>query len=117
MITQMEKEEIEHNFLCFCSFICILHGKKINLPNIFISVLMNDAYKRILSQLLGIDNDYELFLYFINFDPSLSKSKYISKFLNSKEAKKKGIVVGSMKPPEKKKKNAKPKSRCVILQS
>lgn len=80
------REENEHNFLCFCSLICILHGKKMNLPNIFLSVLRHDAYKRLLKKILTIDNDYDLFKVFIEYDPSISKSKYISKYLNNEQA-------------------------------
>lgn len=83
-----ESKETEHNFLCFCSFLCIINGKKLNLPNIFLEVLKNSNYKIILKDLLCIDTDFELFKFFITYDPSISKSKYISKFLNSKEGKK-----------------------------
>jgi hypothetical protein len=81
----IEKRETEHNFLCFCSLLCILHGKKLNLPNIFLLVLKNIKYKQILKTLVSIDTDFELFKLFIEYDPALSKSKYISKFLNSRE--------------------------------
>jgi hypothetical protein len=81
----IEKREIEHNFLCFCSLMCLISGKKLNLPNIFLLLLKNPTYKQILKKMVSIDTDYELFKLFIDFDPSLSKSKYISKFLNSKE--------------------------------
>lgn len=84
----LDTRETEHNFLCFCSLLCILHGKKLNLPNIFLEVLRNPSYKSVIKKLLSIDNDYELFGVFTKFDPSISKSKYISKFLNSKEGKK-----------------------------
>lgn len=83
----LEKKEQEHNFMCFCSFMCILHGKKLNLPNIFLLLLQNNNYKQTLKQLIDIDNDYDLFKMFIEYDPTISKSKYISKFLNSREGK------------------------------
>lgn len=82
-----EKQEIHHNFLSFCSFMCLLVGKKLNLPNIFLLLLKNDNYKSILKTLVCIESDYELFKMFIEYDPTLSKSKYISKFLNSREGK------------------------------
>jgi hypothetical protein len=89
MVTNItiERRETEHNFLCFCSLICLLSGKKLNLPNIFLLLLKNPTYKQILKKLVSIDTDYELFKLFIDFDPSLSKSKYILKFLNSREGK------------------------------
>jgi hypothetical protein len=81
----IEKRETEHNFLSFCSLLCMLSGKKLNLPNVFLLVLKNVKYKQILKQLVSIDTDFELFKLFIEYDPTLSKSKYISKFLNSRE--------------------------------
>lgn len=81
----IEKRETEHNFLCFCSLLCMLHGKKLNLPNVFLLVLKNVKYKHILKTLVSIETDFELFKLFIEYDPTLSKSKYISKFLNSRE--------------------------------
>lgn len=82
-----EKQETHHNFLSFCSFLCLLIGKKLNLPNIFLLILKNNNYKSILKTLVSVDSDYELFKMFIEYDPTLSKSKYISKFLNSREGK------------------------------
>lgn len=80
-----EKKENNHNFLCFCSLVCIINGKKLNLPNIFLLVLKNETYKNLLKYLLTIDNDYDLFKFFIDFDSTISKSKYISKYLNSSQ--------------------------------
>lgn len=81
--TDAAKIENDHNFLCFCSLMCILNGKKLNLPNIFLLVLKNEAYKSLLKYMLTIDNDYDLFKFFIDYDSKISKSKYISKYLNS----------------------------------
>lgn len=92
MKTELEENEIRHNFLSFCSFLCMLHGKKINLPNIFILTLLNSYYKNIFKHVLCIESDQELVSYFTAFDASLAKSKYVSKFLNSKEAYDKKIV-------------------------
>ena len=80
-----DKKENNHNFLCFCSLVCIINGKKLNLPNIFLLVLKNETYKNLLKYLLTIDNDYDLFKFFIDFDSTISKSKYISKYLNSNQ--------------------------------
>lgn len=79
----LEKTENNHNFLCFCSLICLLNGKKLNIPNIFLLVLRNDAYRSLLRYMLTIDNDYDLIKFFLEYDPKISKSKHITKFLNS----------------------------------
>jgi pantothenate kinase len=78
-----ERNETNHNFLCFCSLICIINAKKFNLPNVFLLVLKNEAYKSLLKYMLTIDNDFDLFKFFIDYDSTISKSKYISKYLNS----------------------------------
>lgn len=89
MYNSNEESEISnenvHNFLCFCSLICLINGKKLNLPNIFLLLLNNDAYKALLKHMLTIDNDFDLFKFFIDYESSISKSKYISKYLNSKQ--------------------------------
>lgn len=83
--SEFDEFKIEDNFLKFCSFICILHGKKLNIANIFLLVLKNPNYRDLLKLSLDVDTDLQIFRYFLRFDASLSKSKYISKFLNSKE--------------------------------
>ena len=83
--SEFDEFKIEDNFLKFCSFICILHGKKLNIANIFLIVLKNPNYRELLRLALDVDTDLQIFRYFLRFDASLSKSKYISKFLNSKE--------------------------------
>ena len=85
MEINLEKNENTHNFLCFCSLMCMIQGKKLNLPNIFLLILKNETYKNLLKYLLTIDNDYDLFKFFIDYDSSISKSKYISKYLNSSQ--------------------------------
>lgn len=95
-----ERNETNHNFLCFCSLICIINGKKFNLPNIFLLVLKNEAYKSLLKYMLTIDNDFDLFKFFIDYDSTISKSKYISKYLNSTQGTKiKKDVYGFRKEP------------------
>jgi pantothenate kinase len=64
---------------------CLINGKKLNLPNIFLLLLNNDAYKALLKHMLTIDNDFDLFKFFIDYESSISKSKYISKYLNSNQ--------------------------------
>ena len=85
MENDLEKNELNHNFLCFCSLLCIINGKKLNLPNIFLLVLKNETYKSLMKYMLTIDNDYDLLKHFIDYDYTISKSKYISKYLNSNQ--------------------------------
>lgn len=75
--------EQEHFLRCFCSYMTILYGKRLNLPNVFLLLLQNPNYRAIFKMLVGAETDYEIFEMFIKFEPSLSKSKYISKYLNA----------------------------------
>ncbi len=68
--------------LAFCSFLTIIHGKKLNLPNIFLLLLKNKKYRELFKLMLDLDCDYQIFKMFIEYDPTLYKSKYISKYLN-----------------------------------
>jgi hypothetical protein len=74
--------EQEFRMLTFCSFLTIISGKKLNLPNIFLLLLKNKNYRDLIKSMLDIDNDFYLFKMFIDYDPTLYKSKYISKYLN-----------------------------------
>lgn len=76
------QKETEYYFLCFCSLVCILAEKKLNLPNVFILFLKNKNYRELLKNLLNYDTDEQCIRLFIHFDPNLYKSKYITKYLN-----------------------------------
>jgi hypothetical protein len=77
--------EIMHNFLCFCTYIFLINGKKLNLANIFLLCLKNEHIKNLLRSTLEVDNDYKAFKIFFEFDPTLYKSKYIMKYLNNRD--------------------------------
>lgn len=76
------KYEQEFHMLSFCSFLTIIYGKKLNLPNIFLLLLKNKKYRDLFKQMLDLECDYQIFKLFIDYDPTLYKSKYISKYLN-----------------------------------
>tara|TARA_R100001244_G_scaffold120427_1_gene90025 strand:+ start:226 stop:525 length:300 start_codon:yes stop_codon:yes gene_type:complete len=77
------KEETEHLLLCFCTFCSLLKGKKLSLQNIFILVLQEKKLRNILKDLLTIETNFDVVKLFIDFEPSITKSKYITKFLNA----------------------------------
>ena len=77
------KDETEHLLLCFCTFCAQLKGKKLSLQNIFILVLQEEKIRNILKELLTIETNFDVVKLFIDFEPSITKSKYITKFLNS----------------------------------
>tara|TARA_R110002110_G_scaffold10165_1_gene49869 strand:+ start:199 stop:498 length:300 start_codon:yes stop_codon:yes gene_type:complete len=77
------KEETEHLLLCFCTFCSLLKGKKLSLQNIFILVLQEKKLRNILKDLLTLETNFDVVKLFIDFEPSITKSKYITKFLNA----------------------------------
>jgi len=77
------KEETEHLLLCFCTFCSLLKGKKLSLQNIFILVLQEKKLRNILKDLLTIETNFDVVKLFIDFEPLITKSKYITKFLNA----------------------------------
>lgn len=82
--------ELNHLFLSFCTFITLTHTKKLNLANIFLLLLQDKELRDFFKKYCDIPSDFAVVQTFLKFDPSLHKSKYIMKFLNS--AKKKIII-------------------------
>ncbi len=80
-------KEVGHAFMSFCSFVSILNNKKINVPNIFILLLKEAKLRSLFKEILEIDTDFEMVKTFVHFEPSLHKSKYIMKYLNSRRKK------------------------------
>lgn len=83
------EEESDHLFLCFCTFVMNLKGKKLSVQNVFVQTLQDEKLKKIMKSILSLDNDYELVRVFLDFDPSIAKSKYVTKFLNRQNKKNK----------------------------
>ena len=79
--TILERKDMIHSFLCLCSFVCILENKKLNLANVFLLVLKEERYRELFKNALLLDSNYELVKLFLQHDPYLYKSKYITKYL------------------------------------
>ena len=79
--TLLERKDIVHKFLSLCSFISICENKKLNLANVFLLVLKEKKYRDLYKEALIIDTNFELVKIFLQHDPYLYKSKYITKFL------------------------------------
>jgi hypothetical protein len=81
-------EESDHIFLSFCTFVMNLKGKKLSVQNVFVQTLQDEKLKNVAKTMLSLDSDYELVKVFLEFDPSVAKSKYVTKFINSQNKKK-----------------------------
>ena len=75
--------ETEHLLLCFCTYCTLLKGKKLSLQNVFVLVLKEERLRNILKDLLSVDQNFELVKCFLQFEPSIAQSKYITKYLNA----------------------------------
>ena len=74
-------------FLNFCSLMCVINNKKLNLANIFLFLLKDKDINNMYKTMCEFDHDYEAYKSFLEFDSSLHKSKYIKKYLNSRVTK------------------------------
>jgi len=82
------EEESNHIFLSFCTFVMNLKGKKLSVQNVFVQTLQDEKLKNVMKTMMSLDSDYELVKVFLDFDPSVAKSKYVTKFINSQNKKK-----------------------------
>lgn len=74
--------EVDHLLLCFCTFCCLLKGKRLSPQNIFVLVLKEPKLRNILKTLLTVDTNFEMVQMFLKFEPQIAESKYITKYLN-----------------------------------
>jgi len=81
----INEQELDRCFLTFCSYICILHNKKLNLANIFLLLLKNEDIKNLFKGMCDLDSDYDCLKYFLQRDPSLHKSKYIKNYITERD--------------------------------
>ena len=82
------EREFKSSFLNFCSVVCIIHNKKLNLANIFLLLLKEKKAMEMYKIMCDFDTEFEALKCFLDYDGSLHKSKYIKKYLNARPAKK-----------------------------
>jgi hypothetical protein len=82
------EEESSHIFLSFCTFVMNLKGKKLSVQNVFVQTLQDEKLKNVAKTMLSLDSDYELVKVFLDFDPSVSRSKFVTKWINNQNKKK-----------------------------
>jgi hypothetical protein len=81
------ENEQTHLFLCFCSFVMNLKGKKLSVQNVFVHTLQEEKLKKILKEILNFETDYEVVKLFLDFDPTIAKSKYVTKWCQTSKYK------------------------------
>tara|TARA_R110001592_G_scaffold295733_1_gene566032 strand:+ start:2314 stop:2598 length:285 start_codon:yes stop_codon:yes gene_type:complete len=78
----IENAEFQHAFLSFCTLVSLLNGKKMNYPTVFLKILENKKLREIYMQHINEDSEFVAISKFIQAEPSITKSKYITKYLN-----------------------------------
>ena len=78
----IEDTEFNHAFYSFCTFCHLYYGKKINFATVFTKVITNPKIKRIYKLVIDEDSDFQALKKFIAIEPSVTKSKYITKIIN-----------------------------------
>lgn len=82
--SELIEEETNHLFLCYCTFVNNLKGKKLSIQNVFVTTLQDEKLKSILKTILSLDSDQELVKVFLEYDPTIAKSKYVTRVFNNK---------------------------------
>ena len=81
------EDESSHLFLCYCSFVNHLKGKKLSIQNVFVTTLQEEKLKTILKTILSLDSDQEMVKVFLAYDPTISRSKFVTKWANNEQKK------------------------------
>lgn len=82
-VCTLSEEETEHLLLSFCTFCTLLAGKKLSFQNVFLAILKEQRYRDIFKELTDIDTDYEIIKLFIDYDSTITKSKYVTRHINN----------------------------------
>ena len=78
----IEDIEFNHAFYSFCTFCHLYYGKKINFATIFTKIITNPKLKKIYKIAIDEDSDFEALKKFMMIEPSITRSKYITKIIN-----------------------------------
>lgn len=81
--TNMIADETEHILLSFCTLCTLIKGKKMSFQNVFLLVLEDESLRDILKDMLSVESSFELVKLFIDHDPLITTSKYVTKYLNA----------------------------------
>ena len=79
---RIQVNEFERSFYSFCTFVALLHDKKMNFATVFLKILENKALREIFISIIEEENDFTAIKRYIETEPSVTKSKYVTKFLN-----------------------------------
>ena len=78
----IQDEEMLHSFYSFCTYVSICSDKKMNFATVFLKILDNKILCDIFINVMEEENAFNAVKKFIQIEPSVTKSKYIAKYLN-----------------------------------
>lgn len=79
--TFLEREQF-NCFCCYCTFVMLVVGEKLNYVNIFIHTIKNKYLMKCLRLMLAVDDDFSALQYFLQQAPTVVKSKHVVKMIN-----------------------------------
>ena len=83
-IRHMYRQDLEHAFYSFCSLVCMLKNKKMNIASVFIEILENEGLQKVFMEICDHQTKYDAVRAFLTIEPALQKSKYIKRYINKK---------------------------------
>ena len=78
----LQNEEFQQSFYSFCTFVALIHDKKMNFATVFLKILENKGLRDIFVSMLEEENEFCAIKKYVLTEPSITKSKYVTKFLN-----------------------------------
>ena len=79
---EMQDEEFSKAFYSFCTYITLVYDKKMNFATVFLKILENKTVRDIFKSIIDEESDFSAIQKFIHTEPSICKSKYVTKYLN-----------------------------------
>ena len=79
----IQEEEFLYSFHSFCTFVSLMYDKKMNFATVFLKLLEDKGLRDIFISIIDEENDLVAIQKYIRTVPSITKSKYVTKFLNN----------------------------------
>tara|TARA_R100000278_G_scaffold98764_2_gene75673 strand:+ start:468 stop:749 length:282 start_codon:yes stop_codon:yes gene_type:complete len=79
---EIQDDEFSKSFYSFCTYVTLVHDKKMNFATVFLKILENKTLRDMYVSIIDEENEFGAIQKFIHTEPSICKSKYVTKFLN-----------------------------------
>ena len=66
---RIQVNEFERSFYSFCTFVALLHDKKMNFATVFLKILENKALREIFISIIEEENDFTAIKRYIETEP------------------------------------------------